>query len=164
MCCQYSPESLRETICRFPGFSVHVSLPRLLSWKCQLCYSDWLPELAILLLWFSESPSLHLCLPSLHHRLETLKAADWSSHWVHPIWFQYLMDHCPKLLDGQSFKNCCFIYFICFIIFWCFRWEDKFRTCYSRLPQRGPYNVLGLILKFPVWFFSLIQVYLRVDF
>lgn len=124
----------------------------------------WLPELAALLLWFSESPSLHLCFPFLHHRLETLKAADWSSHWVHPIWFQYCMDHCPKLPDGQSFKHCCFIYFICFIIFWCFRWEDKFRTCYSRLPRRGPYNVLVLILKFPVWFFSLIQVYRRVAF
>ena len=89
----------------------------------------WLWELSALPLQFRESNSLHLFLSSLHHRLETLKAANWNNHWVHPIWFQSLMNHRSKLLDGQGFENCCLIYFgerrKYFIISWCFRWENK---------------------------------------
>lgn len=53
-----------------------------------------------------ESVGFCLCLPTLHHDLETLKAISWGSHRVHLICFLFLRDHSFSL-----HANCCFTCF-----------------------------------------------------
>lgn len=153
-----------ETICKFPGFSVYFSPPQNSPLQILNAKLICLPGLSALPLHLRESTGLCLGLPSLHHRLETLSRQQTGTI----NGFAPLASHLLRIsvLSCPMFSVLKLLFHIfCFIIFDdCFRWEDKFSTCYSKLPSRSPCAILVFIFKFPVWFFSLTQSYLVVCF